>query len=189
MIIGTAFKKIIASIGLLTLPTLADAATYEVDSAQSKVEFLAVGKPGFLKIKGEGAKVGGKVEHKNSNFNGSLNVSLKDLRTGMELRDEHMHDKYLETKKFPDAVLTLTLVKMKNNEDCEFQGKLKIKEAEKPVSGECSISGLNSAKVSVKANTTIKISDYPSIGVPKHLGITVAEAVTINAELVAHKAK
>lgn len=39
---------------------------------------------------------------------GEVRVDLTKLKTGIEIRDEHMRKNHLETAKFPEAVFTLT---------------------------------------------------------------------------------
>jgi polyisoprenoid-binding protein YceI len=161
---------------------------YEVVESGSSVGFLAVGKPGFLKIKGEGGSVKGNAEIEGTAFKGTFNAKLSALKTGIELRDEHMHEKYLETGKFPEAALTLNEVKFENGSagNCTFKGQLTVKGVAKDVTGECNINGLAGETVSVKASTEINIDDYP-IGVPSHLGIKVADKITISTEFQAKK--
>jgi polyisoprenoid-binding protein YceI len=161
---------------------------YEVVEAGSSVGFLAVGKPGFLKIKGEGGSVKGNAEVDGTAFKGTFNAMLPAIKTGIDLRDEHMHGKYLETGKFPEAVLTLSEVKFENGSagKCSFKGQLTVKGVTKDAAGECNIEGLAGDTVTVKASTEINIEDYP-IGVPSHLGIKVADKITISTEFQAKK--
>lgn len=158
---------------------------YTVDQKASTVDFLATGKPGFLKIRGEGAGLAGTIKLMDDHVTGELTATLTPLKTGIGLRDEHMHEKYLETGKYPTATLTLTTVKIEgSNGPCSFEGTLTIKNTGKPVTGSCEAEGVGTATMKVAANTEIKMADYP-IGVPSHLGITVAETVTVAAKVVA----
>ena len=173
---------------ILLASTSAQAGTYVINSSDSKVQFLANGKPGFLKIRGTGATATGEVVQNGEKVSGSIKVDLKPLVTGMDLRDEHMHEKYLETTKHQFAVLSLTSLKGTKG-DCSFTGRLSLKGTEKPVKGTCEISGLGSPKAKVEAKFNVKLSDYPEIGVPSHLGITVADNVDVTAEIVANLKK
>ncbi len=161
---------------------------YEVVESGSSVGFLAVGKPGFLKIRGEGGTVKGNAEVEGNGFKGTFNAKLPAIKTGIDLRDEHMHEKYLETGKYPEAILTLSEVKFENGiaGKCSFKGELTVKNVAKPVTGDCTIDGLAGDTVSVKAATEINIEDFP-IGVPSHLGIKVADKITISTEFQAKK--
>lgn len=186
MTMKTKFKQIFTAI--LLASTSAQAGTYVINSSESKVQFLANGKPGFLKIKGTGATASGEVIQDGEKFSGDIKVDLKPLVTGMDLRDSHMHEKYLQTKAHQFAVLSLTSLKGGNG-DCSFTGRLTLKGAEKPISGTCDISGVGTPTAKVEAKFNVKLSDYPEIGVPSHLGITVADNVDVTAEIVANLKK
>jgi polyisoprenoid-binding protein YceI len=175
---------------LLLVATSAAAAatdgTYAVKAQDSTVRFLATGKPGFLKIDGEGAHVEGQARIAAGKVTGTFLVALDELHTGIDLRDEHMKAKYLETGKFPKAQLVLdpTPVDLAaGKQERPFTGKLTLKGVEKPVQGTLTLEPSDS---SVKGDATfeIKLSDYP-IGVPSHLGVSVAETVKIEVAIVA----
>ncbi len=183
------FPLLMTAAGFFPLTQKASAAQqYEVVETGSSVGFLAVGKPGFLKIKGEGGTVTGNAEVDGSAFKGTFNAKLPAIKTGIDLRDEHMHEKYLETGKYPEATLTLSEVKFANGSagKCTFKGDLTVKKVAKPVTGDCTIDGLTGDTVSVKAATEVNIEDFP-IGVPSHLGIKVADKITISTEFQAKK--
>lgn len=159
------------------------AQTYTVVEDSSKVGFLAVGKPGFLKIKGEGGRLKGRLAADQGSLKGDLTAQLAPLKTGVDLRDSHMHDKYLETKTHPTADLILETIKFEKGTDgpCEFSGSLVLKAVKKPIKGSCEVVGIGKDSLQVKANSDIKLEDYP-IGVPSYLGVTVADKVTIEVE-------
>jgi polyisoprenoid-binding protein YceI len=183
------FPVLMTAAGFFPTAPHAKAATqYEVIETGSSVGFLAVGKPGFLKIRGEGGSVKGTAEVEAGAFKGTFNAKLPAIKTGIDLRDEHMHEKYLETGKFPEAILSLSEVTFDsgNAGKCSFKGQLTVKNVAKDVQGTCNIDGLDGDTVSVKASTEINIEDYP-IGVPSHLGIKVADKITISTEFQAKK--
>jgi polyisoprenoid-binding protein YceI len=162
------------------------AQTYTVVEDTSKVGFLAIGKPGFLKIKGEGARLKGRLAADQGLLKGDLKADLVPLKTGIDLRDSHMHDKYLETKTNPTAELMLETIKFEKGTDgsCEFTGSLVLKSVKKPIKGSCEITGVGKDALQVKASSEIKLEDYP-IGVPTYLGVKVADKVTIEVEFAA----
>lgn len=94
-------------------------------------------------------------------------VPLKTLTTGMQLRDTHMKDKYLEVSKFPDAELV-----MGEGENGKGKGTLKIRGVTKPIEGTYKVSGKT-----VSAEFKFKLSDYNITGV-KHLGVGVKDEAT-----------
>jgi polyisoprenoid-binding protein YceI len=161
---------------------------YSVSEDNAKLAFFATGKPGFLKFKGEGAKLKGRLEMDQGGWKGVLTADLVPLNTGIDLRDSHMHDKYLETKKFPTAELNLESVKFEKGTEgpCEFTGSLAIKGVKKPIQGSCEWTGVGKDTMQVKASSEIKMADYP-IGVPKYLGVTVADTVKLEVEFDAKR--
>ncbi len=62
---------------------------------------------------------------KNS-INGKFEVDLTSLKTGIDMRDGHMRDNYLETDKFPKAVFELSSVKETNSTTLEDQKPVEL---------------------------------------------------------------
>ena len=145
---------------------------------EGTVTWTAIGTPGFFKIIGEGGKTSGKVQQNNDEYSGEFWCTLADFDTGMKLRNKHMKKKYLEIAKFPKAYFKLHKSKL-SKEWLPFTGELKIKDISKPITGKAKL--LKDQKLT--AEFAIKISDYPSIGVPKWLGITVADTVEVKVHL------
>ena len=108
-------------------------------------------------IKGTATMKGDTVEAQN------IVVSLKDLKTGIKLRDEHTQ-KHLDTAKFPEAVLVSATGK-----DGKGEGVLKIRGIEKKVTGTYTIEG-----GILKAEFPIKFSDYNITGI-KYMGVGVQD--------------
>lgn len=156
---------------------------------ESKVEFLAVGKPTILKIRGTGGSAKGKLESDNGTISGEIIVPILPMTTGVGLRDEHMKSKYLESEKYPDAVLSISDLKLAEDpfsksmslKAVPFHGKLKIHGMEKEVSGTLDIDS-DASKISIMAKTKTTISAH-NIAVPTYLGIKVADEVEIFADL------
>lgn len=99
-------------------------------------------------------------------------VSLKNLKTGISLRDKHAREKYLEVEKYPE----ITLVKAvgKNGKGI---GRIKYRGVEKNVSGTYQIKGSN-----LLASFPIKLSDFNVKGI-KYMGVGVDDEVKINVTL------
>lgn len=66
------------------------------------------------KIVGRTADVSGTVSLNLANLkseaSGQIRVNLKDLDTGLSLRNQHMRENHLHTTEFPEAVFTLTSI-------------------------------------------------------------------------------
>lgn len=175
---------------LLSQASLASPAkAIDVGTQDSKVEFLAVGRPSLMKIRGTGGKLKGKLELSGGSISGELSVPLDPVKTGIELRDEHMKKKYLETEKFPEATLTISSLTLEQDpleknftaKDVPFKGKLKVHGVEQDVTGSLDvISEPNRINVSARVKTNITSH---KIDLPSYLGIKVADDVEIFAEL------
>jgi polyisoprenoid-binding protein YceI len=180
---------VLVAAALPAAPVLAGAATvYEVRPASSPVGFLATGKPGFLKIKGEGARLSGTATLADSTLSGTFEVELKSLATGIELRDAHMKDKYLEVGSHPTARLVLSPLRLERAEgkvEKPFDGTLTIKGVTKPVAGTVALDFAGDV-VTGEARMEVVLSDYP-VGVPSYLGVTVAETVAVTVQIDAVK--
>lgn len=163
----------------------------EIDlaSQESKVEFLAIGKPSLIKIHGSGSRIKGKIESNANAISAQFIVPLKPLTTGVEMRDEHMKTKYLEVEKYPDAVLKISELKLASDpfqksvdlKDVPFNGKLQIHGEEKDVSGTFDVVS-DEKSVSIKAKTKTTIPAH-KIAIPSYMGIKVADDVEISAEI------
>lgn len=173
---------------LIGAPLVAAPVEFVVKPEASPVGFLATGKPGFLKIRGEGAKLTGVATLDGATLTGKFEVRLDALKTGIDLRDEHMKETYLKVKEFPTATLTIaptTLPAAAGKVECPFTGTLTLKGKDAPVSGTLEAS-IGDADVTGEAKMTVKLTDYP-VGVPSYLGVTVAESVEIQVSFAAEK--
>lgn len=144
----------------------------------SGIKFTAVGKPGFMRISGEGDKVSGSYDQKAGK--GQFLFSLDSLITGIDLRDEHMKKKYLETEKFPEAEFDLHSMSPALGEkgSGEFSGKLTLHGVSQAVSGDYDGACEGQTTCEVTAEFSIKLSDF-KIDIPSYAGITVAEKVDV----------
>lgn len=103
----------------------------------------------------------------------NVKIPLNTLKTGIELRDKHMKEKYLETGTHPEAELVEATGK-----DGKGRGKLKIRGIEKEVSGTYKIIGGKE----VEAEFPIKLSDYGITGI-KYMGVGVKDDVKVTVTL------
>ncbi|GIL17942.1 MAG: hypothetical protein FMNOHCHN_03604 [Ignavibacteriaceae bacterium] len=156
------------------------------------VQFVAVGKPSMLKIKGKTDQMQGAIHLDGQTIKGQLSVPLLTLDTGIDTRDEHMKKKYLETDKYPNAVLKIDQMTLpanslsgQKNEAVPFQGTLELHGVVKPVSGVMSFQGQDN-RISVSAKYQVKLTDH-QIDIPSYLGIKVADVVDIETEMTLTK--
>lgn len=114
------FNTFTATLTLMTLTAsslgIATPATYVFDQ-KSSAGFTAVGKPGFLRINGEGGKVGGELilDGTKEIVKTEIKVNVTQLNSGIDLRDQHMKEKYLETTKFPEVIFRSEHIKVDGN--------------------------------------------------------------------------
>jgi polyisoprenoid-binding protein YceI len=162
---------------------------YDLALQDTLVEFFAVGKPSLLKINGTGGKLRGQIEIDGNQFKGDYKVNLNDLTTGIDMRDHHMKEKYLETGKFPEASFKITKIALpvdflkqkKAFTSVPFEGKMTIKGVEKDVNGTADID-CTSEPLIAKTEFKTQITPY-GIDVPSYMGIKVADEVTIKTSM------
>lgn len=147
--------------------------------SKGKVEFLAKGFPTFITIQGKGDQLKGEMDISGNKVNsGKFQFPLSTLKTGMDLRDEHMHEKYLESKKYPNAVLTLEPFNL--DEEGTAKGKLSLHNKEKNI--EVTYKRLSENPLQIEAEFKLLLEDY-GIDIPSFQGITVAKEIKIKVNL------
>ena len=182
-----AFTLFVSSYSSASKPEISK--TIELSSQQSKIEFIAVGRPSMLKINGTGAKLNDHVDFKGLNVSAECVVPLDSITTGIDLRDTHMKTKYLESAKFPDATLTISNLVLEKNfliekgiqKNIPFKGKLKIHGEESDVEGLADVMS-DEKSISIQATTKTNITAH-KIDLPSYLGVKVADQVEIKADL------
>ena len=163
---------------------------FDVSQGAGKVSFRAIGRPSMLKILGTGDRPDGTLEVKGDAVSGELTFKLESLDTGINKRNGHMKENYLETAKYPQALLTITELKLPKPmtdglslENLPFKGKLALHGVEKPVEGKAKVQRTQD-KLAVDADFSIKLEDY-SIKTPSFAGISITENVEVKTEITA----
>jgi polyisoprenoid-binding protein YceI len=154
-------------------------------SSGAKVEFDAVGKPAMINIKGTGAKATGALSSKDKTLTGEFIVNLKDFTTDMDLRDEHMKEKYLEVEKpgYDKATLKVdqkieTAIPTSGNwEPQGLKGLLTLHGVTKEVPLNCKLNIKDSTATGVVI-FKIKVNEY-KIDIPSFAGVTMADEVDV----------
>ncbi|AZZ35624.1 hypothetical protein CIK05_02020 [Bdellovibrio sp. qaytius] len=162
--------------------------TVEFKAADGKTEFLAIGKPAMIKINGEGPGPEGKLTAIKKSLSGLLKVDLTKVTTKIDLRDEHMKNKYMEVGKFPEATLEFTNLELPSEisqlTDKEtavpFKGKFTFHGKTSDVTGTATVSKKASV-LSGSAEFIFKITDHLDT-LPTWLGVKVAETVTVKTQ-------
>ncbi len=158
------------------------ATNYIFSPEKGSVEFKTKGWPNLITIKGQGQGVTGELKEDDKKLSGKLLFQLDTLNTGIDLRDDHMKNKYLEVKKYPEASLTLTDVSLPKENDGEinFKAELSLHGTTKTVTGVAQLESENDT-VKMTAEIPINLSDF-KIETPSYKGITIAEKVNITFE-------
>jgi len=118
------------------------------------------------KILGEVTVKDGQVEAQ------QIKVPLSSLKTGIQLRDDHMKEKYLNVKKYPYAILHFG--KGKNGQG---QGELEIRGIKKPIQGRYKI-----VDSELMAEFPIKLSDFDISGI-RYMGVGVKDEALVKVKM------
>ena len=157
----------------------ANAGDWQRDSrtAAGRLEFQAIASPGSLKIDG---KVNPKepkafqwpLKEKGGVLHAAGKFKVAAWDTGLELRNSHLRDNYLEAKKYPESTFKMTPQKLPSS---TFRGELTLHGKTRPVSGE-----LKTAEKDVEFRFPVKLSDF-EITIPSFMGVSVSEEVWVTA--------
>lgn len=185
-------KKIFLFLFVFILMNDLYANVLKFNPSNTSVEFLVIGNPSAIKIKGEKAKVYGDMTLFKNNLNSNLKVDLNEFTTGIEMRDEHMKEKYLETQKAEYRYAQLSIIDYLIPEDywnnkkelnTEFNGKLTLHGVTKNINGRIIFPPYTKGNIVLtNANFNIKLTEF-NIEIPSFVGITVAEEVKIEVKL------
>lgn len=120
-------------------------------------------------------------------FDGSLTVDLRTLDTGIDLRNSHLRENYLEVDKgpaFESATLSAIDVKGFTEESTEtrttFAGLLMLHGVSRRITGAAEIRR-EAEGVRVKASFDVVLADY-GIAKPRFLGVGVKDVVHVQIE-------
>ena len=155
-------------------------------SSGAKVEFEATGKPAMISIKGTGGRAKGVLEVIESRIIGDFILNLKDFSTDMDLRDEHMKEKYLEVGKEGYDKAILKINHPVGSAPFPASGAWEPKD----LKGMLTLHGVTKeipldSKILIKDNLAkgtvsfiIKVQDF-KIEIPSFAGITMTEEVGV----------
>lgn len=146
---------------------------------EPSVNFTANGNIG-LKIEGGTNKVTVKDDGKTV----SVSISLKDLDTGVGLRNRHMQED-IEAEKYPDVTLAVPAEALKvlegdKTSEGEAKGQLTLHNKTKEVPFKYK-SVCKGGSCDIEANTNINFKDF-DIKVRSYAGVTVKPDVAIRAK-------
>jgi polyisoprenoid-binding protein YceI len=163
-------------------------AHFSVQPRDGSVEFLAVGWPGALSIHGKGARPNGTVFVDGRNVSGVVSLELGTLDTGIDLRNRHMKENYLQVAKYPRSELRLTRLAIPDwpsvgafdVNNAVFEGELSLHGVTRSVRGAARIRR-KADVLDVVASFEINTRDY-GIETPGYMGVTVAESIKVKVQ-------
>jgi len=180
---------------LVCLLSLSSVSFAETLTVSGKSEFIATGKPGFIKIDGLGSGLTGSLKVTGKLVSGEASFPLSTLDTGVGLRDRHLKNEFLHIEKYPEAQLTVDKVALNKSPVVDgfsqakvpFTGILKVHGVSHPVTGTIDVSTIGGITTG-DAQFGIKISDF-GFPKPEFLGMTVNDDVKVKVHLEATKTK
>ena len=160
-------NKFILLLALCACPNIAIAAGTCTAHAEAFI--------GILEFDITDCHVSGWLEHDNKNgtVKGFFEVKLDELETGLDVRNKHMKEKYLETAKYPLARFKLDPLRIG---DTHFSGQLQLHGKHNKVSGKVIKSSAKNLTVEFDLDVTefgIKVPDYKGITLAKRIKLTV----------------
>ena len=151
----------------------------------ASVSFTAIG-PAGMRIIGTTSEL--RVDE-DAQGNITITVPLGQLTTGIDLRDKHMREKYLEVPKFPNAVLkvqrsSLTLPAASQSGTYETNGMLTLHGTTKPVHLRYTAKHDAQTTFAVASTFALDMTDY-GIDKPGYRGISVKTAIDLSVSFSA----
>jgi hypothetical protein len=146
--------------------------------AGPEVSFTLIG-PAGMKIVGNGSAL--RVLDEGSTV--KIAVPLASMKTGISIRDKHMHEKYLDTANFPTAELQVPRGALKipaaGAVTQDTAGTLLLHGKSKIVTFHYNCSRIG-AQLNVQGTMHLDMNDF-GIQVPSYLGVTVKPEVDVAA--------
>lgn len=152
---------------------------------KGRAEFLS--KAALNEFTGVSKDLNGLLDFENNSFD--FFIDLNTLKTGIGLRDRHMRENYLETKKYPFAEFTGKLndhVKPVKGQSKSLNatGTFKIHGKEKDMVVPGKITWISDSEIQLEATFKVLLSDY-NIAIPSVIFYELSEeqVITIKANL------
>ncbi|MDP2315488.1 MAG: YceI family protein [Pseudomonadota bacterium] len=171
---------IVGSAAMLA-PSLAHAAM--TVSGKPKISFFATGSPGFLDIEGESSTVTTTDDGTRLTFV----VPMTTVSTGIDMRDSHMNDEYVQVAQFPNATLSLAKA------DVKWPAAL-AESATGTITGTFNVHGIDQpidvtyttkkSKTGYRVNAKFAFDcSKHGIAIPAYMGVTVDPKMTAEVQV------
>ncbi len=151
---------------------------------EPEVGFHATGSPGFLTIEAEGKTL------TLSEDDGALRftVPMNTVKTGIELRDSHMRDTYVEVASFPEVAITLDPAAVawpsadQKKSKGEVDGSFEAHGVSMPVRISYTAKWTSDG-VRIDASFPYDVREH-GIEIPSYMGVTIAPEMTARVDVV-----
>lgn len=157
--------------------------TYQTE--KGRAEFLSKGS--LNEFTGVSDDLNGLLDFEKNSFD--FFIDLNTLKTGIGLRDRHMRENYLETKKYPFAEFTGKIngqVKLQKGQSklLNASGTFKIHGKEKSIVVPGKITWISDSEIQLEATFKVLLSDY-NIDIPSVIFYELSEEqiISIKANL------
>jgi len=174
----------------VALATLAIASTFAF-SADAKLARTGTPQVAFHASGPAGMKIVGQTSDLDVDDQGAkivIKVPLRNLTTGIALRDDHMRNKYLQIGSFPNAELSVDRASIRfptgdGTSSGDTTGTMAIHGKTKNVSFHYNVARTGGS-LHVGGTTKLDIRDY-GIDVPSYLGVTVKPDIDVEVQFTA----
>lgn len=172
-------KSIFLLVALTAFNSLAS-----VTVTKSEINFTAIGKPAFIKTTGMMPFKSSTLKVENNQLSGTILVDLNKLNTGIDLRDEHLKEKYLHVNQHPEAKLIIQPIELSEGTQTKsvtatlhFHGKSKQLKIPMTVMKQ-------NSQLKISSDFELLLSDF-GVELPSFQGITAANKVSlkVNSEI------
>jgi polyisoprenoid-binding protein YceI len=195
------FVHTLVALACLLLPALgaqsafAQAKTFKVDKTGNKIQFVSDAT--LEKITGVSTDAAGDLTvdpAKPADAKGTFRVEVASIRTGVDLRDEHLKgDAWLDAKKTPHIEFTITKIsgidKLAPNttHDATVTGKFTMHGVTREVTTKAKVrwtpaAGASKDTMRIVASFTVKLEDH-KVSVPQIVRLKVAPEIQVNVDL------
>jgi polyisoprenoid-binding protein YceI len=179
---------------LLALPTAASAQS-RTFSAQRASAIQFVSDAPLERMTGRSGALSGQISldpSNLSNVSGEFSVPVRSLRTGIDLRDEHLRsDSWLDAERNPNITLEISSMEgassLPANEPTQvrLRGSFTIHGVSRPVTINATVRWIpDENELRAQARFTVRLTDH-DISVPAPVRLKVANEIAVNVRLVA----
>lgn len=165
------------------LPLAVKSQVYKTENGN--VEFLS--KAALNEFTGKSSQLQGLLDLEKNLLD--FYLDLNTLKTGIGLRDRHMRDNYLETKKYPFAEFTGSILNLPSlvpgeTKSVVAKGKIKIHGVERPIEVPGTLKMVSQSEILLETSFTLLLGDF-KIAIPSVVFYELAEeqVLTLRASL------